>query len=87
MQRIIYLDNDLGYKIADVKNHQNLLNKQSKLTNLGYHIVCIIDLDSQTISQKGESFSAHSNFINQCYPNIAFEQPAAMPVNELIIGY
>jgi hypothetical protein len=84
MQQIIYLDSDLGYKFADVKNHKNLVNKQVKLTSKGYHIVCVLDVDTQTIVEKSDSFSAHAAFIEKCYPNLAQSHVSMNPIKELI---
>lgn len=69
MQRIIYLDIDLGYKATEVKNQYQLINKQMEISRQGYHIVCVLDLDNQTVIQKCDSFSAHADFVKKCYPN------------------
>jgi hypothetical protein len=71
MLRIIFLDIDLGYKYADVKNQQELLNKNLKIARHGYYIVCVLHLESETVIKRCNSFSAHSGFIKSCYPNIA----------------
>jgi hypothetical protein len=70
MERIIYLDTELGFKYADIKNHHNLLSSQRKLNSCGYFIVCVLDLDSHTIVERCESFSSHAAFIQSCYPNV-----------------
>jgi hypothetical protein len=68
MERIIYLDTDLGYKCADVKNQQDLIKKQLDIAKHGYYTVCVLDLDSDAITQKCDSFSSHAGFIKKCYP-------------------
>jgi hypothetical protein len=73
MQRIIYLDIDLGYKATDVKNQYQLMNKQIEITKHGYYIVCLVDLDNKLITQKSDSFSAHADFIKKCYPEYILE--------------
>jgi hypothetical protein len=68
MQRIIYLDIDLGYKATEVENQYHLMNKQIEITKHGYYIVCVLDLENKTIIQKCDSFSSHAGFIEKCYP-------------------
>ena len=69
MQRIIYLDMEIGYKYADIKNQQELSKKQLEIEKRGYYVVCVLDLASETVIQKCDSFSAHAGFIKNCYPN------------------
>jgi hypothetical protein len=73
MQRIIYLDIDLGYKATDVKNQYELMNKQIQIRKHGYYIVCVLDLNNEKITQKCDSFPAHASFIKKCYPKYLAE--------------
>jgi hypothetical protein len=82
MQRIIYLDTDLGYKFADLKNNQDLLTKENKIAKKGYLVVCVLDVVNNTIISKCDSFEAHVGFIKSCYPNIALEQQSYSPIRE-----
>ena len=85
MHRIIYLDIDLGYKFADVKNEFNLLSKELKIASHGHQVICVLDSAHQTVIKKCDTFSAHADFINSCYPNLAqLQQPVSMPLNELV---
>lgn len=86
MERIIYLDNELGYKFADVKNHQDLLTKQHKLMSKGYLIVCVLDLNNSTIIEQCESFSSHSTFVKSCYPKIELIQQLQSSIPQLVIA-
>jgi hypothetical protein len=86
MERIIYLDNELGYKYADIKNHQDLLSKEHKLTRRGYLIVCVLDLTSQIIIERCETFSIHTDFIKSCYPNIDLGQNLQSSLPQLVIA-
>lgn len=82
MQRIIYLDIDLGYKFADVKTQQNLVNKELKLTRQGHQLICVLNLENGSIVSKGESFQAHAGFVKSCYPNIFLNEPTYTPIAE-----
>lgn len=86
MERIIYLDNELGYKFADIKNHQDLLTKQNKLMSKGYLIVCVLDLNNSTIIQQCESFSSHSAFVKSCYPKIELSQQSQNSIPQLVVA-
>jgi hypothetical protein len=83
MERIIYLDIDLGYKCADVKNQQDLVHKQLDIARHGYHTVCVLDLDSESITQLSDSFSAHAGFIKKCYPKY-LPEVVLLPINNSI---
>jgi len=85
MERIIYLDTELGYKFADIKNHHDLLSSQHKLNSRGYLIVCVLDLNTLTIVERCESFSSHAAFIQSCYPNINLSQHVQSPIPQLIV--
>jgi hypothetical protein len=82
MERIIYLDNELGYKFADIKNHQDSLNKETKIAKKGYLVVCVLDVVNNTIVSKCDEFEAHVGFIKSCYPNIALDQQSYSPTRE-----
>jgi hypothetical protein len=84
MHRIIYLDIDLGYKFADVKNQLNLLSKELSIAGHGYHVVCVLDLAHEIVVKKCDTFSAHAEFIKSCYPNIALSQLMYAPITEAV---
>jgi hypothetical protein len=84
MQRIIYLDIDSGYKATNAINQYQLIDRQIEITKRGYCIVCVLNLDNGTITQKCDSFLAHVDFIEKCYPNIAKNQLFNTPSTELI---
>ena len=85
MERIIYLDTELGFKYADIKNHHNLLSSQHKLNSCGYFIVCVLDLDSQTILERCESFSSHAAFIQSCYPTVDISKLSQSATTQLVV--
>jgi hypothetical protein len=64
MHRIIYYDNNLGYKGAYIRTQQDLLRKQVEIASKGNDIICILDLDGKTVLNRFESFSEHAGFIN-----------------------
>lgn len=84
MQRIIYLDIDLGYKATNAINQYQLIDKQIEITKRGYCIICVLNIDTGTITQKCDSFSAHIDYIQKCYPNFAINQLLNTPLTELI---
>jgi hypothetical protein len=83
MHRIIYFDINLGYKATNAINRYQLMDKQIEIIKRGYSIICVLNLDNRTITQKCDSFSTHAGFIEQCYPNIAKNQISNMPLTEL----
>jgi len=85
MERIIYLDTELGFKYVDIKNHHNLLSSQHKLNSCGYFIVCVLDMDSQTIVERCESFSSHAAFIQSCYPTVDISKLSQSATTQLVV--
>jgi hypothetical protein len=84
MHRIIYIDIKLGYKATNAINQYQLIDKQIEITNRGYSIVCVLNLEKRTITQKCDSFSSHVHFVKKCNPNIAKNQLLETPLTELI---
>lgn len=66
MQRLIYLNPELGYKSLDVNSKRDLQKKQDTLIERGDHIICVVDLNN-AVTGKCDCFDAHAEFVHACY--------------------
>jgi hypothetical protein len=74
MQRIIYLNNEYGYCVADVKQKQNLKKELDRLTGYDVDVVCVFDVEERTASYKCKSYELHLQLLKASLPRNIFSR-------------
>ena len=64
MYRLIYLEPESGYKSIDSKCNLEIHENVAKLGTEKIHVICIVDYLKQSIKNKCEDFSNHSDSID-----------------------
>jgi hypothetical protein len=68
MQRIIYLNDEYGYCVADVKQKQDLQKKLDQLAYYKVEVICVFDVEQRTASYKCKSYELHLQLLKASLP-------------------
>jgi len=88
MQRIIYLNNEVGYCITNVKAKQDLQKQLANIQQYDAEIICVFDMETNAISFMSKNFSVHlelmrvnysSSFLNKIFNKL-------LPVQKPTLG-
>ena len=68
MQRIIYLCDEYGYCVADVKYKHELPRKIATLVAHDVQVICVFEVESRKASFLCRSFDLHLQLLKASYP-------------------